>query len=559
SKAKAKAKTTAKATPRAKAKSAKGFFADAFEVAPIEDSHKDELIIEGLRQNNLKNIDVTIPHNKITVLCGPSGSGKSSLAFDTLFAEGHWRFMESLSTYTRMFLERMDRPELDKISNIRPAIAIEQKNPVRTSRSTVGTATEINDYLRLLFARAGEVHCPKCNKIVRPSDPITVAEELLSSQAGKRTLIGFDLAIENKDETEIKRVLQGLVERGFIRILAGNGAESIDISDDAQLKDLPLASMKKKKKKKKKISVVVDRVVLKEDVRSRLTDSLETSLKEGSGVGWAVTLNDDSKNERKAFSSALTCTDCEIPLERPRPILFSFNHPLGACDECKGFGNILRYDETKIIPDKSLSLKEGAIEPWTKPAYTWWYEEMERFAARYEVDLDAPFEELSEREREIVYKGTKDFKGIDGFFKELETKKYKLHIRVFLSRFKGQFPCKACRGTRFKDKALNIRINKVNIAELSAMTIEDAKAFFTDLELKGKAKELTKEPLRQIRLKLRFLDQTGLGYITLNRLTKTLSGGEAQRIQLANQLGSALTGVLYILDEPSVGLHPRDV
>ena len=504
---------------------------------------RDELVIEGCRQNNLKNISLSIPHDRITAIVGPSGSGKSSLAFDTLFAEGRWRYMESLSTYTRLFLERMTRPLLDRIYNIRPAISIEQKNPVRTSRSTVGTATEINDYLRVLFARVGRLHCPECGKEVTPLDTPRVVHSLINEYSGRRLHIGFTIPIDGEEAT-IRATIDGLLKKGFIRIKT---SRVIDISYEPP----PIEEIKKLGT----IEVVVDRLIPREDVKQRLTDSVEIAFREGRDSMWVWV--DEEKMLR--FSRVLRCTDCNIELEPPSPILFSFNHPVGACPECKGFGNILKYDEDKIVPDKSFTLREGAIEPWTKPAYRWWQEELERYADRYGIDLDKKFYELSEREKRLLFEGTEDFEGVEEFFEYLESKRYKLHIRVFLSRYKGHFRCPACKGTRLKEKALLVTVGGLNIAEVSHLTVSEARRFFKELELTPVEREIAKEALKQISLKLDFLEETGLGYITLDRLTRTLSGGEAQRVALANQLASSLSGVLYILDEPSIGLHPRDV
>jgi len=537
-----------------------------FETGIPED--KSHLIIEGLRQNNLKDINVSIPHDKITAIVGPSGSGKSSLAFDTLFAEGRWRFMESLSTYTRLFLERMDRPDLDSIRNIRPAIAIEQKNPVRTSRSTVGTATEINDYLRILFARAGELLCPDCGLGVSPSDPAAACKELLKGYDGRKALVGFTQRIratgrrKHPSREELETAIAKLLAKGFIRIIvcdppATADDKIIDISEDK-------AAAIKAIKASGEFMVVVDRIVIRKDKRGRLVDSLETSFREGEGnASVKIPGNEDGSNGTDGrllnFSRRLTCAGCGFELEKPTPILFSFNHPLGACAACKGFGNILLYDEDKLVPDKNLTLREGAIEPWTKPASAWWYEQLEENAAKYDLDLDKPYCKLSERERSIIFKGTEDFDGFDGFFEYLDTKKYKLHVRVFLSRYKGHFECKGCKGARLNKKALAVKVGGVNIAGLSTMTIKEAAEFFRKLKLAPKEAELAKEALKQIAIKLRFLSETGLEHLTLDRLTRTLSGGETQRVALCNQLASALSGVLYILDEPSVGLHPRDI
>ena len=512
-------------------------------IVPFEPKQNgaSELIIKGLRQNNLKNLNLKIPHNEITAIVGPSGSGKSSLAFDTLFAEGRWRFIESLSTYTRLFIERMDRPEVDSIQNIRPAIAIEQKNPVRTSRSTVATATEIYDYLRVLFARVGTVHCQGCGKPVSEEDPATLAGKLMEEYSGERTLVGFELNLKEAGDTAM--LFDRLLADGFLRVVykdetyhLGEARPEVDTADEAAL------------------LVITDRLVLKEKERARLAAALEESFTRGDGLAW---IKRDGKFER--FTTAFKCDACLIKAPRPTPLLFSFNHPVGACPECKGFGNILRYNRDLVIQDASLSLEEGAVEPWTKPSYKWWQGELEEHAASLGIDMQTAFEDLPEEKREVVFRGGGGFPGIDGFFEELERKKYKLHIRVFLSRYKGQVLCSSCSGTRLRKTALAVTISGRTIAEITLMTIKEARDFFLSLTLSPTAREVAKEALKQVGGKLEFLNQTGLGYITLSRLTKTLSGGEAQRITLANQMGSALSGVLYILDEPSIGLHPRDI
>jgi excinuclease ABC subunit A len=501
-------------------------------------SDKDELVIEGLKQNNLKNISLRIPHNAITAVVGPSGSGKSSLAFDTLFAEGRWRFIESLSTYTRLFLERMDRPDVDAIRNVRPAIAVEQKNPVRASRSTVGTTTELNDYLRLLFARVGKLHCHECGQPIESTDPATAADSIIARHNGTGAYIGFDLSIEGKRPME---AASELLAKGFVRLRISG--EIIDISDRVPEK-LPAA-----------VGVVTDRLIVKESERQRLTEALEAAFDQGGGLAWAFVPG----KAIEPFSREPRCSSCGTKSERPTPISLSFNHPVGACPECKGFGNVLRYDEFKVIPDKTLSLRQGAIEPWTKPSYTWWEEELEKYAPHYGIDLDKPFEKLSSKEKRLVFEGSPDFEGLDQFFDYLESKKYKLHIKVFSSRYKGQVKCASCEGTRLKKQALSVTLGGVNIAEASRMTIKDAQVFFSGLDLTAFERAVSEEVLKQVKLKLDFLKQTGLGYITLDRLTKTLSGGEAQRVTIATQLASSLCGVLYILDEPSIGLHPVDI
>ncbi|MFQ5736782.1 MAG: excinuclease ABC subunit UvrA [Thermodesulfobacteriota bacterium] len=512
--------------------------AGAFEIPASGD--KAFLVLEGLRQNNLKNLLVRIPHDRITTIVGPSGSGKSSLAFDSLFAEGRWRFIESLSTYTRLFLERMDRPELDAIHNIRPAVAVEQKNPVRGSRSTVGTATEINDYLRLLFARIGSLHCPECGSPVAPDTPASVADTLGAVHEGEKALVGFDLPTDGKKAPELA---DELLKKGFVRVkLEGR---VVNLAEEGITGGLP-----------GHLGVIADRLVIKKAGRTRLVDSLETAFREGGQRAWVELIDAGTV---KSFSGALLCKECGATVQRPTPLSLSFNHPVGACPECKGFGNLLNYDPDKILPDKGLSLEEGAVEPWTKPAYRWWYEELERYAPEYGIDLTRPFEALSKREKRLVFEGTKDFDGIDAFFSYLDTRKYKLHIKVFTSRYKGQTPCRACGGTRLKKEALCVTVGGRNIAEASSMTIKEAGRFFSTLKLTRFEKEVSRELMKQLCAKLDFLRQVGLGYITLDRLTRTLSGGEAQRVTLATQIASSLCGVLYILDEPSIGLHPVDI
>ena len=497
------------------------------------------LRIEGARQNNLKNISVEIPHDRLTVVTGVSGSGKSSLAFDTLFAEGQWRYIESLSTYARMFLERIDRPDVDRIEQIRPAVALEQKNPVRTARSTVGTATEIYDYLRLLYAKVGRVYCVACGAPAAFHSAATIADALLAEHAGARALVTFPLPVAAGAAPA--EVWAALTRRGFARVRVDDTIVDLAAPPPATL-TTPV------------IEVVLDRVVLAADARARLVDSLETALREGGG---RVTV-DVVGAARRAFTEEFRCGACGAALERPQPLLFSFNHPLGACAECKGFGNVLRYDESLVVPDRALSLGAGAVEPWTHPSGKWYQRELVRAARRAGVDLDVPWERLGERERRLVYEGEGKFPGINGFFEEIESYRYKLHVRVFLSRYRTQSPCPVCAGARLKPSALAVKVAGLMISEFTALTIERAAAALESLELTAWEAAVGREILRQLSAKLTFLLRVGLGYLTLGRQTRTLSGGEAQRINLANQLGSQLVGTLYVLDEPSIGLHARD-
>jgi excinuclease ABC subunit A len=501
------------------------------------------LRIEGARQNNLKNVSVAIPHDRVTVITGVSGSGKSSLAFDTLFAEGQWRYIESLSTYARMFLERLDRPDVDRIEHIRPAIALEQKNPVRTARSTVGTATELHDYLRLLFARIGRVHCPTCGTEARSDSAEQVADSLVRDHPGARALICFPLA----KAQEPAALFPALLQRGFARIKVGETV--LDLADAVgQPTALPPALAGQP------VSVVLDRVVIGTDARRRLADSLETALAEGEGSAHVEVLGHGTI----AVSRDFRCPTCGLSLTRPQPLLFSFNHPIGACPECKGFGNILRYDETLIVPDPTLSLADGAVEPWSHPSGRWYQKHLLKAAKKRRVDVTRPYAELDPEDRRWVYEGDEDFVGIRGFFEEVESYRYKLHVRVFLSRYRSQSPCPRCAGTRLRPEALAVRVGGAHLAQLSQKTVEEVAAFLDALPLTEWEQVVARDVLRHLRAKLSFLLRVGLGYLTLGRQTRSLSGGEAQRINLANQLGAQLVGTLYVLDEPSIGLHARD-
>ncbi len=499
---------------------------------------KSELIIEGARQNNLKNVSVRIPHDAVTVVTGLSGSGKSSLAFDTVFAEGQWRYIESLSAYARMFIEKLDRPDVDELRNVRPAIALEQRNPVRTSRSTVGTVSEIYDYLRLLFAKIGKIVCPKCGKEVKRSHPSSIADELLRRYPGKRIYILFRVPVP---EAGPGALLMELQSRGFGRIKLGE--EIVETSAiDPSGSDLT------------ELLVLLDRLAVSPGSRARLVEDLETALREGKGEAIVEVLGEKTM----VFSQALKCTSCGMLFEPPQPVLFSFNHPIGACKECNGFGNILRYDEDLIVPDKYLSLKEGAIEPWTKPSNKWWMRQMLPGAKKARISIDIPYRELPKAQRDMLFKGTKDFSGIDDFFEHLQGKRYKLHVRVFLSRYRKVATCPVCRGTRLKPEALIVKVGGLDISGVSAMPVAELAKWFHDLRLSEFESQTASEILRQLQMKLAFFLRVGLGYLTIDRQTRTLSGGEAQRVNLSNQLALKLTGTLYVLDEPSIGLHPRD-
>ena len=490
-----------------------------------------EIKIEGARENNLKNIDVSIPWHKFTVITGLSGSGKSSLALDTLYAEGLRRYIECLSTYARQFLERVDRPDMDDISGLPPAVAIESRNSVRTSRSTVGTTTEVYDYLRLLFSKIGKTFCPNCDVEVKLRSPEDIAKELVENYVDKRAVLTFP--IEDMNPTP-----RGLLSKGFTRVLLDG-----EISDLEDLEELPTQA-----------EVVIDRVSIKKSSFSRIVDSLETGFSDCKYVHVHIV-----DGQMLRYSKDLECTSCHTKFSDPEPLLFSFNSPRGACPECNGFGNILKLDPSLIIPNPDKSLAEGAIEPLTKPSHQFRMRKLMESAAEYGVDVNKPFSKLPKKSIERVYEGMGSFKGINGFFKYLERKSYKMHVRVFLSKYRSAFDCDVCGGSRLKKEALWVKVGEKNIAELSDLSISKLKKFFDKLKVTEYENEIADEILKQINSRISFLVKVGLEYLTLSRLSKTLSGGEAQRVNLACQLGSTLTETLYIMDEPSIGLHQRDL
>ena len=537
------------------------------------------LVVRGARTHNLKNIDVTLPSSKLIIVTGVSGSGKSSLAFDTIYAEGQRRYVESLSAYARQFLERMEKPDVDRIEGICPAIAIRQKNSVRNPRSTVGTMTEIHDYMRLLYARVGRTYCRQCGQEVTRETAEVVAKRLAELPGGTRVLLGFEIPVigwlpdpavdaadagEDAPEKEDKpsadpivETLNALRRRGFARLLLGDRASSLEEFDPASLRG------------RTTLEVVVDRVRIEGDLRSRLTDSIETSYQEGGGAAFAIVLpstelsNPDPErriqnSERLVFSERFECRTCDVTYEAPQPRLFSFNNPFGACPTCHGFGNIIELDMNLVVPDPSKSINEGAIEPWSKPHYRPQLAELKRATRRAGVRLDVPWTDLTPDERRFVVDGDDRYDGIRGFFRWLERKKYKVHVRVFLSRYRGCLPCPDCGGARLRREARDVQVDGRTIDTVSALTVREAHHFFDEVHLSEKESVVADKILREIRRRLSFLRDVGLDYLTLDRLSSTLSGGEAQRINLATSLGAALVGTLYVLDEPSIGLHSRD-
>ncbi len=504
------------------------------------DESSGDLIVEGARQHNLKNVSLRIPHNKVTAITGVSGSGKSSLAFDTLFAEGQWRYVESLSTYARMFLEKVDRPDVDRLINIRPAIAIEQSNPVRSARSTVGTATEMSDLLRLLFAKIGKRMCPDCRLEARAYHPESVADELLSTHPDSRAMILFP--VQDLGPGHDRALVNSLLTRGFTRLKCG---ESLLDLHHAPVLPPERASG---------LHVVLDRLVLRQDNRSQLVEGIETAFREGNGLCHVDIIGYGPRT----FSTRFRCQRCGRTFEPLRPLLFSFNHPLGACAECKGFGNILLYDQDLVIPDRTRSLANGAIEPWSKPGSDWWQQQLLLAMKKRGVSLSTPFKDLPAAVQELIWNGDDTFEGIRQFFEYLETKRYKLHVRVLLSRYRSPSICPVCEGSRLKPEALFTTVCGKDIHQVSSLTIEEGSRWLHELALTPFERDIAKDILRQLQAKFGFLLRVGLSYLSLTRQTRTVSGGEAQRIALANQLGAHLIGTLYVLDEPTIGLHPRD-
>jgi excinuclease ABC subunit A len=496
----------------------------------------DSIAIRGARVHNLKNVSVAIPHNQLTVVTGVSGSGKSSLVFDTIYAEGQRRYVESLSAYARQFLERMEKPDLDEIEGIAPPIAIKQKNTTRNPRSTVATSTELYDFLRLLFARAGRTYCPTCTTRVIRDTVDQIADEVMAQPAGSRWYALFPVPLP-KDAAAARDQLFDLRKKGFNRLY--QEGRNFEFSTPESLLDIDF---------KRPLFALVDRLVIAPNLHQRIVDTVEICYREAG----EVLFQNAASEQVLRFNEKFACKQCAMTFVTPEPSLFSFNSPFGACRRCQGFGNTIDYDLDLVIPDRTLSIKDGAVDPWTKPQYNWYYGEEFLKAARGKVRLNVPFCDLREDERELVYHHVRRF------FAEVEKKKYKVHVRVFLSRYRGYAECPDCRGSRLRADALHIRIAGKTIADTVRMNIAEAHAFFDGLELSPEEMAIADKVLIEIQQRLKFLNDVGLEYLTLDRMSATLSGGEAQRIQLATCLGSRLVGACYVLDEPSIGLHSRD-
>lgn len=567
----------------------------------------------GVRQNNLKDIEVKIPIGSFTVICGPSGSGKSSLAFETLFAEGQRRFVESLSNYSKQFLNKAPKPDLDGIENIPPAVSIEQKNGVKSSRSNVGTITEVLDYLRLLFEKLGHAYCPEHHIVLESDSPTSSAAKVLKHFDGKRGYILCRI-------TEKGRLLDGvelrdhLLREGYLRVYipkavraakktAANkktakkktkkkatkkkitaakavrkstkkvlseakksGAteeithfETIPMGEIFDLNDPKFA---KRGLPKKEFYLVVDRMAFRKDDKGRLIDSIsqayKTSVKINRDSAYATCHVLTTDGEMLHCSEEFSCSACERTFPNISSQLFSFNSPIGACPDCKGFGNLLDVDEQKVVPNPGLTLAQGAIKPFTMPSAARYKRNLKAYCKKAKIDMHTPWDELPAKHRKSIWDGTKDFKGVKGFFKNLEEKKYKMHVRVFLARHKSPFTCPTCNGSRLRPESLQVLLNELSIADYGAMTIENLLVALKAIKLTAAQRKMCDEPLSQAISRCQYLCDVGVGYLTLDRPTKTLSGGEFQRLNLANQLGVALSQTLYVLDEPTIGLHPRD-
>jgi excinuclease ABC subunit A len=536
--------------------------------------------LRGVAVHNLKNVDLDLPHRQWIGFCGVSGSGKTSLALDTLYAEGQRRYIESFSTYTRQFLEQLDKPEATSIDGIPPSVAVTRKNVSRSTRATVGGATQVNEHLQLLFARLGEVVCHGCGRRVERDSPESSADELLKSATGARVMIGFASGRSNRTAQEW---LADLTALGYRRCLVDERTEEIGPALEAQLGDAT------------EIDVIVDRVTIQQEALQRVRDSLESSLEagrgaaaawvevEGSGFGIQGSEKEHKESEesgvrgrgaespervidgrswrRLGFSRRLRCEACGIQYPDVVPQLLNYNNPLGACPACEGFGNTIDVDMNRVAPDPEKSLRGGAIAPWNTPAYAHELEELLALAPDYGVPVDVPFRELTAEQLRIVREGVPErkFGGLVGFFNWLERRKYKMHIRVFLSRWRSYYPCNACGGARLRPEALAVRISGQNIAEAGAMRIADALDWIRTLDLSDWQRHVGRLLLDQVRSRLEYLERVGVGHLAIERPLRTLSGGEAQRVALTSALGSTLTGVLYVLDEPSAGLHPADL
>lgn len=520
--------------------------------------------LRGVAVNNLREVDLDLPHRQLIAFCGVSGSGKTSLALDTLYAEGQRRYIESFSTYTRQFLQQLDKPNAESIEGIPPSIAVTRKSVSRSSRATVGSATQINEHLQLLFSRIGEVICYRCGNKVQQDSSESAAEQAKQLPDGTRMMVGFPSRRGSNRTDEVW--LADLIALGYRRCIREGGTIELNSAAVGELAELD------------EIEVVLDRLTVSEESIPRLRDSLESALEAGRGVCvvWSAASFDNAENgkvengrveiddrpwHRRRYSQSFRCDDCGIDYPSPEPQLLSFNNPLGACPTCEGFGNVIDVDMDRVVPDPEKSLRDGAIAPWNTPAYAHELEELLALADDYQLPVDIPYRELSPEHQRLIRAGVpeRDFGGLNGFFKWLERRKYKMHLRVFLSRWRSYYPCRDCNGARLKPEALAVRIGGLSVTDLSALKIRDALTWLADVELSPWQREVGRLLLTQVVSRLEYLDRVGVGHLSLERPLRTLSGGEAQRVSLTSALGSNLMGMLYVLDEPCAGLHPSDM